>query len=111
MRFYFIVLSLVFILFTIITSCKKRNDNSVYDCFPDAPVVRQITNEKASVKKADAEFFIVEQGSIDTKLNPCNLPAEFQFNNLEVTISGDVKQQTQLSICCVENFVITKITR
>ena len=55
----------------------------------------------------------VEQGSIDTKLLPCNLPMEFIQDGLQVVISGEVKSTPQSGFgpCCTENFVITKITR
>jgi hypothetical protein len=110
--------SLNFIAFalvtTIISSCKKDNNvNTDTDCFPNATTVRQITNAQATVKAAGGKYYIVEQGTIDTKLNPCTLSKEFQVDNLQVTISGDVKltQQGGLEPCCTDNFVITKISR
>ena len=83
---------IAFVLVTTIISCKKDNNtNSNTDCFPNATTVRQITNGQATVKAAGEKFYIVEQGTIDTKLNPCSLAQEFQVDNLQVTISGDVK--------------------
>lgn len=94
-------------------SCKK-DDTKTTDCFPNADTYRQIVDKPATVRQqASGTFYIIEQGTIDTKLNPCNLPTEFQVDNLQVTISGDVKATTQggPGPCCIENFVITKITR
>jgi hypothetical protein len=93
-------------------SCKKGS-NSTPDCFPDTSTVRQISNAQATIKKVEAAFYIVEQGSVDTKLNPCTLPTDFQVNNLQVIISGDVKATLQggPGPCCTEDFVITKISR
>ena len=57
--------------------------------------------------------YIIEQGYIDSKLIPCNLPMEFYQNDLQIVISGDVKSTIQggPGSCCNENFVITKISR
>lgn len=103
---------IVLLVMTSIFSCKKDN-NSNSDCFPNSSTVRQITNGQATIKEVGGKFYIIEQGSIDNKLNPCSLPAEFQVNNLQVTISGDVKSTLQggPEPCCTENFVITKISR
>lgn len=94
-------------------SCKKENTKTS-DCFPNADTYRQIVDRPATVRQqAGGTFYIVEQGTIDTRLNPCNLTTEFQIDNLQVTISGDVKATLQGGTvpCCTENFVITKITR
>jgi hypothetical protein len=103
---------LIFLLVTALSSCKKDN-NSTTDCFPNTSMVRQITNGQATVKASGGKFLIVEQGSIDTKLNPCSLPQEFQVDNLQVIISGDVKLTLHggPEPCCTDNFVITKISR
>ncbi len=102
-----------FILMTIVNSCKK--DKKTTECFADASTVRQITNKQAVIKLTATinPVYIVEQGSIDTKLIPCNFPMEFYQNDLKVVISGDVKSTLQggPGPCCTENFVITKITR
>jgi len=97
---------------TVIFSCKKDN-NSNAGCFPNTPTVRQIMNGQATIKEISSKFYIVEEGSIDTKLNPCSLPTEYKVDNLQVTISGDVKSKLQggSEPCCTENFVITKISR
>jgi len=97
---------------TTISSCKKDNSTNT-NCFPNTSTVRQITNAQATVKASGGKFYIVEQGTIDTKLNPCTLAQEFQVDNLQVTISGDVKL-TSYAVgepCCTDNFVITKISR
>ena len=93
-------------------SCKK-NETSKTDCFPNDITTRQIINKQASVKLTNGQFYIVEQGTIDTKLIPCNLTQDFQVDNLQVTISGDVKATAQGGSysCCSENFVISKIVR
>ncbi len=82
------------------------------DCFPNTSTVRQITNAQATIKASGGKFYIVEQGTVDTKLNPCTLSQEFQIDNLQVTISGDVKM-TSYGLgepCCIDNFIVTKIT-
>lgn len=111
MRYITTLIASLFIM-TILPSCKKDN-NSNTDCFPNRSTVRQITNAQATVKKSGEKFYIVEQGSIDTRLNPCTLPQEFQVDNLQVTISGDVKSTLQggPEPCCTENFTITKISK
>lgn len=96
-----------------IGSCKK--DKEITDCFPNAPTIRQISNKQAIIKlTATANpVYIIEQGSVDTKLIPCNFPMEFYQNDLRVVISGDVKPTPQGAAgpCCTESLVITKITR
>lgn len=103
------------LLLAILVSCKKEKDSSVINCSADAQTIRQITNKQAVIKVTGMMngVYIIEQGTIDTKLIPCNLPAEFLQNDLQVIISGDVKfrQQTGIEPCCTENIVITKITR
>jgi len=103
---------IVLLVSTIVFSCKKDN-NSNTDCFPNSSTVRKITNGQATIKEVGSKFYIVEQGSIDTKLNPCSLPTEYRINNLQVTISGDVKSTVQggPEPCCTDNFVITKISK
>ena len=94
-------------------SCKKDNSKK-NDCLPTAPTYRQIINKPATIRQQPGgTFYIVEQGTIDGQLIPCNLTADFQIDNLLVTISGDVKATVQggPGPCCKENFVITKITR
>lgn len=100
------------IVATIISSCHK-NHSRADDCFPDAATVRQIKDKQAIIKSAGGQFYIVEQGAIDSKLIPCNLAKEFQVDNSVVTLSGDVKAtlNTAFEPCCTENLVITKITK
>jgi hypothetical protein len=94
-------------------SCNKDNAQPI-DCFPNATTLRQISNRPATINQQPGGlFYIVEQGSIDTKLDPCNLPSEFQIDNLQVIISGDVKATVQggPGPCCTDVFVISKITK
>jgi hypothetical protein len=105
--------SLVLFIALAFFACKKDNVKSD-DCFPGVITSRQIVDKPASIRQQSiGQFYIIEQGTIDTKLNPCNLPTEFQVDNLQVTISGDVKATVQSGPgpCCTDNFVITKISR
>ena len=111
MRQHGIVLTVIFTAL-LTSSCKK--DKKTDECFPGVATTRQILDKQATIKlSATANpAYIVEQGSIDTKLIPCNLPLEFFQHDLQVIISGDVKVTAQAGWpCCQENFVITKITR
>ena len=105
-------LTITVVIGSVFYSCKKNEANG-NDCFPNASTSRLIIDKPATVKQQAGTFYLVEQSVIDTKLNPCNLPAEFQVDNLQVTISGNVKttSPSNNSPCCTENFVITKITR
>jgi len=102
-------------LLLLLISCKKEKDNSFTVCSPDAKTLRQIINKQAVIKVTGTIYgiYIIEQGTIDTKLIPCNLPVEFVQDNLQVIISGDVKFRLYIANepCCKENLVITKITR
>ena len=95
-------------------SCKK--EDKATPCFPDTPTTRVIDKKKAVVKltaTAVEPVYLVEQGTIDTRLIPCDFPMEFYQHDLQVTVSGEVKatQQTGAVPCCAENFVITSISR
>lgn len=104
--------SFVLLVITIICSCTK-NDHPGTDCFPDASTVRQIMDAQATIKEVDGRFYIVEDGAIDTKINPCRLPTVFQVDKLPVIVSGDVKNtlQGESEPCCIEDFVISKISK
>lgn len=110
---HFLTLFTFFILITIFNSCKK--DKETTQCFPNAPTVRQISNKQAVIKLTATvnPVWIIEKGSIDTKLIPCNFPMEFYQDGLQVIISGEVKSTPQAGPgpCCTEKFVITKISR
>jgi hypothetical protein len=112
---HYLTVTLFFILITIVISCKKEEKKWTPDCFYNAITVRQISNKQAVIKVTATIYgvYIIEQGSIDTKLIPCNLPMEFIQGDLQVIISGDVKATPQggPGPCCTENFVITKISR
>ena len=105
-------LLLFYAISTICFSCDKSKVDEKAPCGQNA-TVRTITNKSAIVKASTGSFVIIEMGTIDTRLAPCNLPAEFSINDLQVTISGDVKQTTQPndSPCCTDDFVITSITK
>ena len=94
-------------------SCKKKEADTV-DCFPFTSNSRQIVNAAATIRQdAGGQFYIVEQGTIDPKLDPCHLATDFKINNLAVTISCNVKVAffSGPGPCCTEPFVITRIER
>lgn len=102
-----IVLTLLFFC----NGCSKQNNVvSSSDCFGDAVTVRVINNQPATVKLLNGVFYLVENNTIDSKLKPCNLPAELQVNNLQIKISGDVKAiaTTSFEPCCTYGFVISQ---
>ena len=96
MRLRLAILSII--LFSFLSySCKKAG-NTKQGCDPNATTTRQIVNKRATVKlTATAVYpvYLVEEGSIDTKLIPCNFPNAFYQNDLPVIISGDVKETDQ----------------
>ena len=101
------------LLIVVVCSCNK--DKKEAGCNPGAPIIRTILNKTATIKvgATNDPVYLIEQGSIDTRLIPCNFPMEFYENNLQVTISGEVKSypQTGTTPCCTESIFITKITR
>ena len=105
---------IVLLAMLISTSCKKEAKKT--PCFGNAATSRVITNKKAIVKltaTAVEPVYLVEEGTIDTRLIPCSFPLEFYQQDLQVTVSGEVKvtPHTTMVPCCAENFVITKISR
>jgi hypothetical protein len=104
----------LFFMFSFLVFCKKEDKSAT--CYADLATTRQINNKRAVVKLTATytePVYLVEEGVIDTRLIPCNFPVEFYQNDLQVTISGEVKatQQTGLAPCCEAKFVITKIAR
>lgn len=109
---HFRILLFIVSLMTIIPSCKKDKKSNT-ECFPGSTTVRQITEGPAVVKEVNTRFFIIEKGSIDTKLNPCPFPDKFKVDNLEVIISGEVKAAAQAGPgpCCGQDFALTRIKK
>jgi hypothetical protein len=101
----------ILIILATVSSCRKEKETGA--CLTASKTVRTIT-DKAAVIKLTATVngvYILEQGSTE-QLIPCNFPMEFYQNDLQVTISGNVKSIPQgAASCCTENFVITTITR
>jgi hypothetical protein len=101
----------------IISCCKKKQEGSQNEdpptgCFPGSATIRKIVNKLAVVKVTANGYYIAEQGTYDTRLIPCNLANEYVENDLQITISGDVKaRQRSDGICCIEDLVITNISR
>lgn len=108
-RFLHLITFLILII--IFNSCKKEKEST--ECFPNATTVRQVSNKQAVIKLTATvnPVWIIEQGAIDTKLVPCNIPMEFYHDGLQVIVSGEVKSTPQSVPCCTENFFITKISR
>lgn len=100
------------VLLCFLSACKKSN-NEVVNCYPDALTIRSIINKPATVRQlSSGEFYLIEAGTIDSRLIPCELPEAFKINNLNVFVTGEVKGilQPPLAPCCSEGFVIFKIT-
>ena len=59
-------------LLLLLVSCKKEKNNSITGCSPDAITIRQITNKQAVIEVTGMinGIYIIEQGTIDTKLIP-----------------------------------------
>jgi hypothetical protein len=97
----------------VFTNCKKETGTLITDCFPNDATARQIINRSAVVTVIGGQAYLVEQGAIDTRLKPCNLPDSLAIQNLAVIVSGAVKATVQQpgTPCCTDNFVITAIRR
>jgi hypothetical protein len=106
MKHYFIsiLLTITFL------SCKKDKETTS-NCFSGIPTNRTILNKQATIQLINNEFYIIEKGTIDTRLLPCSLADEFKINNLPVTITGEVKNTIPTGVCCTENFVVNKIEK
>ncbi|RDC62166.1 hypothetical protein [Adhaeribacter pallidiroseus] len=95
----------------LVSSCDKEKEEEVpgKNCLAEIETVREIKNKPAIVTNAGSQYYLVEEGTIDTKLKPCYLSQEFLVDNLLVTISGEVKKTNQEGICCTDNFKVTQI--
>jgi hypothetical protein len=105
-----LILFTVFFIAISCLSCKKVT-NAPDNCSTESVTIRTITNKQATIKLTDDACYIIEDGTIDTRLKPCTLQQDFQVNDLRVTISGMVKSAVNTGVCCTENFVLTKIER
>ena len=99
------------VLLLILVACKKNSGEQ--QCFPGQSTIEVLTNRPATMKATGSRgvYVIIPQGSIDTKLRPCSIADEFKVDNLQVVVSGEVKQTVQIGPCCTNDFVISKITR
>lgn len=105
-----------FALAVAIAACSKDKKNGdANKCFPGSVTARTITNQKATVWLNDSVIGVnlTEDGTIDTRLIPCNLPRELYIHGLKVIISGEVKtgEPSPTQIAGIENFVITSIKK
>ncbi len=109
MRNYFIII--IFCTCLNLSACKKNINTP--DCYQDRQTTQQITDKPATIKESAnaGVYFIIPQGTYDQQLRPCNLPDEFKVNNLPVIVSGLVKLTLQVGPCCIEDFIITKISK
>lgn len=102
-------------LFTGLPACKKSsNTNTEGDCplLADQATIRTLIMQPATIKQEGRLFFIVEDGTIDQKLRPCNLTQDLQVHDLKVVVTGEVKKQLSFSsYCCVDELLIHKISR
>jgi hypothetical protein len=107
------ILCLAF-LSTIGTACKKNKEQKT-DCFSDNNIYREINNQPATIQQlSNGDYYMVEPNTIDSRLFPCNLPAEFKQKNLAVRITGQVKSMPNTGIRPTagdQGFTITNITR
>lgn len=110
MRFKIFIPAALIVAITIF-SCSKSSLND--GCFTDAAIVRTIENKHATIQVAGSQYYLIEEGTIDTRLHPCTLPIDMRINGQQVSISGDVKAtvNNDMAPCCTENFVITKIAK
>jgi hypothetical protein len=102
-------LVIIVLAFSLLVSCKKEK---VSDCYNDLTTIRSLSNVNATVvQQINGDYYIIETGTIDTRLKPCSLPVEFQVNNLQVVITGETKliSSNALEPCCTE--VIGKIEK
>lgn len=109
------------LLLIIATGCKKdkKDKEETLDvlppCYKQSPVYRELKDKRATVKVTATAIgtYLVEEGSIDTKLITCDLPLEFQKNNLEVIINGGVHDMPPVSNfpCCIQSLDITSIRK
>ena len=76
MKNYFTYLTLLLAVTILFSSCEKEEIEKK-DCLSNEATTRQIINKQATIKLANSQFYIVENGAIDTKLIPCNLPQQF----------------------------------
>lgn len=103
---------LMIVSLLLLLSCAK-NKSTALDCLQDEITFRNIVQMNATVIRAGDLYYIIEQGTLDTRLFACNLDPSYKTDRLQVVISGMVKASAQIGPgpCCTENFVITFISK
>ena len=103
----------MFVFFVFVFQSCEKEEKKIDDCSFNSATTRQIVNKPAVIKFSGGQYYLIEQGTIDTKLKPCSLAQEFKIDNLIVVISGDVKSTVRdvLAPCCIDNFVISSISK
>ncbi len=111
-KYYIAFLVIIATMFTFQSCNKNDNETNLENCYINDITTRQLVNKQATIEIINGQFYIVEPNTIDEKLRPCNLTVDFQINNLQVIVSGNVKATPQIGMpCCTQNFEITSIRK
>lgn len=99
-----------------LVACKKSGKDNDVECFENSPTDRILNEVEASVLEyAPGKFHLAEKNVIDIKLLPCELPAEYKINQLQVIISGRSVPAVQIEPfpipCCAEMLKLSSIRR
>lgn len=74
-----------------LVACKKSGKDGTVECFENSTTDRILNEVEATVfEYAPGKFHLAEKYVIDIKLLPCELPAEYKVNQLQVIIMGAV---------------------
>jgi hypothetical protein len=105
----------IFIAVALSPGCRKSKDVASDRCDNNRQTIRVITDRPAKVVVGATIYgaYYIEEGTIDTRLIPCEVPMEFMQHGLKVVISGEIKQRKARSgePCCAEDIVITNIRK
>lgn len=94
-----------------LTVCKKKSV-SVIPCQSDAATTGYLVMTKVTVSKTGNSFLLIPEGAIDTRYNPCNLPAQYAVDKKKLLIEAEIKAtaHNDFNPCCTEDIVISKLS-
>lgn len=104
---------LILLLFAAtIAGCKKESQ-SASKCYPDSQTLWKVEKAAGIIIRSGERFYITQVGTIDTRFVPCDLPANFQIDKLNVIFSGDVKvtKSNAAEPCCTNDIALTYISK
>jgi hypothetical protein len=89
------------IAIVLLTGCQKEKYAENPDCSSGA-VLQSVVDQPAVVIQLGSDYYLIPEGSIDSRYYPCSIPEAFRVNDLPVKITGDIRAKASAGPrpCC-----------